>query len=107
MAVDIREGSPTFGEHVAVELSEENKRQLFVPRGFAHAFVVLENNTVFAYKVDNYYSPENDRGVAFNDPEIGIDWKIETSELKLSDKDTKQPKLKDADLFSYGEKLYE
>jgi len=106
VAVDIREGSPTFGEHVAVELSEENKRQLFVPRGFAHGFVVLEDDTVFAYKVDNYYSPENDRGIAFNDPEIGIDWQIGTEGLKLSEKDTKQPLLKDADLFDYGMDLY-
>ena len=106
VAVDIRKGSPTFGQHVSVELSEENKRQLFVPRGFAHAFVVLEDDTVFAYKVDNYYSPQNDRGISFNDPEIGIDWTIEASALKLSDKDTKQPKLKDADLFNYGDNLY-
>jgi len=106
VAVDIREGSPTFGQHVAVELSEENKRQLFVPRGFAHAFVVLEDDTVFAYKVDNYYSPENDRGISFSDPEIGIDWTMEAFELKLSDKDTKQPKLNEADLFSNGVDLY-
>ena len=106
VAVDIRKGSPTFGQHVAVELSEENKRQLFVPRGFAHGFVVLEDDTVFAYKVDNYYSPQNDRGILFSDPQIGIDWKIETSLLNLSDKDTKQPILKDADLFIYGENLY-
>ncbi len=107
VAVDIREGSPTFGKYVAVELSEENKRQLFVPRGFAHAFVVLEDNTVFAYKVDNYYSPENDRGIAFDDPVIGIEWPIQTSLLKLSEKDTKQPKLNDADLFRYEDKLYD
>ena len=106
VAVDIRKGSPTFGQHVAVELSEENKRQLFVPRGFAHAFVVLEDDTVFAYKVDNYYSPQNDRGISFSDPAIGIDWKIKESELKLSDKDTKQPRLNEADLFSYGVDLY-
>ena len=106
VAVDIRKGSPTFGEYVAVELSEENKRQLFVPRGFAHAFVVLEDDTVFAYKVDNYYSPENDRGIAFNDPAIAIDWPIELSDLNLSDKDMKQPQLKDAVLFTYGENLY-
>ena len=106
VAVDIREGSPTFGEYVAVELSAENKRQLFVPRGFAHGFLVLEDDTVFAYKVDNYYSPENDRGVAYDDPAIGIEWGMDTSALKLSDKDTKQPKLADADLFTYGENLY-
>ena len=106
VAVDIRKGRPTFGEYVAVELSAENKKQLFVPRGFAHGFVVLEDDTVFAYKVDNYYSPENDRGVAFNDPAIGIDWQIDLAELSLSDKDTKQPLLKDADLFDYKENLY-
>jgi len=106
VAVDIRKGSPTFGHYVAVELSAENKKQLFVPRGFAHAFVVLEDNTVFAYKVDNYYSPENDRGLAFDDASIGIEWPLELCELKLSDKDTKQPSLKDADLFTYGENLY-
>lgn len=106
VAVDIRKGSPTFGQHVAVELSAENKRQLFVPRGFAHAFVVLEDDTVFAYKVDNYYSPENDRGILFSDQAIGIDWPIEIEDLKLSEKDTKQPLLKDTDYFSYGENLY-
>jgi dTDP-4-dehydrorhamnose 3,5-epimerase len=107
VAVDIRDGSPTFGQYVAVELSEENKRQLFVPRGFAHAFVVLEDDTVFAYKVDNYYSPENDRGIAFDDPDIAIEWPLEKSLLKLSEKDTKQPKLKEADLFTYGDNLYD
>jgi dTDP-4-dehydrorhamnose 3,5-epimerase len=106
VAIDIREGSPTFGKHVAVELSSENKRQLLVPRGFAHGFVVLEDDTVFAYKVDNYYSPENDRGIAFDDPDIGIDWQIETSLLKLSEKDTKQPSLKEADLFDYKVDYY-
>jgi len=106
VSVDIRRGSPTFGKHVAVELSAENKRQLLVPRGFAHGFVVLEDDTIFAYKVDNYYSPENDRGIAFDDPAIGIDWQTDTNLLKLSDKDTKQPLLEDADLFSYSQKLY-
>ena len=106
VAVDIRKGSPTFGEYVAVELSEQNKRQLFVPRGFAHGFVVLEDDTIFAYKVDNYYSPENDRGIAFNDPQIGIEWPLPTKELKLSEKDTKQPLLADADLFDYKDNLY-
>ncbi len=106
VAVDIRKGSPTFGEYIAVELSEKNKRQLFVPRGFAHGFVVLEDDTIFAYKVDNYYSPENDRGIAFDDTNIGIDWKIDKSLLKLSEKDTKQPLLQKADLFTYGEDLY-
>lgn len=99
VAVDIREGSPTFGQHVAVELSGENKRQLFVPRGFAHGFVVLEDETVFAYKVDNHYSPENDSGLAFDDPALDINWLLEKSELKLSEKDTRQPLLAEAKLF--------
>ena len=107
VAVDIRKGSPTFGKHVAVELSAENKRQLLVPRGFAHAFVVIEDNTIFAYKVDNYYSPENDRGIAFNDKELGIDWTIENDELNLSQKDQTQPKLNETDdLFEYGVNYY-
>ena len=107
VAVDIRKGSPTFGKHVSVELSAENKRQLLVPRGFAHAFVVLEDNTIFAYKVDNYYSPENDRGIAFNDKELEIDWRIENDELKLSPKDQTQPKLNETDdLFEYGVNYY-
>ena len=107
VAVDIRKGSPTFGEHVAVELTEENKRQLFVPRGFAHGFVVMSDEAVFAYKVDSYYSPKNDRGIAFDDPAIGIQWQIDLSKLQLSDKDTKQPLLETADLFDYGVNLYE
>lgn len=107
VAVDIRKGSPTFGKHVAVELSSENKRQLLVPRGFAHAFVVLEDDTVFAYKVDNYYSPECDRGIAFNDEALGIDWQMPHSELNLSAKDLKQPKLNETnDLFEYGVDYY-
>jgi len=107
VAVDIREGSPTFGQYVAVELSAENKRQLFVPRGFAHGFLVLEDETVFAYKVDNYYSPENDRGMAFDDPKIGIDWGMSTDSLNLSEKDTKQPLFTDAEHFDYKVDLYE
>ncbi len=106
VAVDIREGSPSFGQYVSVELSAENKKQLFVPRGFAHGFVVLEDDTIFAYKVDNYYSPENDRGIAFDDSAIAIDWSIPRDALKLSEKDTKQPLLKDADLFNFEDKLY-
>ena len=107
VAVDIREGSPTFGQYVAVELTAENKKQLFVPRGFAHGFVVLEDDTVFAYKVDNYYSPEDDRGMAFDDPTLNINWKFNNNELNLSEKDTKQPLMKDAELFDYGINLYE
>lgn len=106
IAVDIRKGSPTFGKHVSVELSAKNKKQLFVPRGFAHAFVTLENDTVLAYKVDNYFSVENDRGVAFDDATIGIDWHIDAGLLQLSDKDARQPLLSDADLFDYSVNYY-
>ncbi len=108
VAVDIRKGSPTFGKYVAVELSEQNKKQMFIPRGFAHGFVVLEDDTIFSYKVDSYYSPECDRGIAFDDEAIGIDWILPKEELILSDKDTKQPKLNEADdLFEYGINYYE
>ncbi len=107
VAVDIRKGSPTFGKHVAIELSAENKRQLLVPRGFAHGFVVLEDDTIFAYKVDNYYSPENDRGIAFDDESLGIDWIVPKEELKLSAKDQVQPKLSETDdIFDYEVDYY-
>ena len=107
VAVDIRKNSPTFGQHIAVELSATNKKQLLVPRGFAHGFVVLEDDTVFAYKVDNYYSPECDRGIAFNDKALAIDWILDISELNLSTKDKVQPKLAETDdLFEYGVNYY-
>ena len=106
VVVDIRRGSPTFGKHVAIELSAENKKQLLVPSGFAHGFLVLSVEAIFAYKVDNYYSPECDRGIAFDDPAIGIDWKLDSNQLQLSTKDTKQPLLKDADCFNYEIDLY-
>lgn len=103
VAVDIRKSSPTFGQYIAVELSAENKKQMLIPRGFAHGFIVLEDDTIFAYKVDNYYSPESDRGIAFNDKDINIDWILKKEELILSYKDTQQPLLKDIeDLFEYG-----
>ncbi|QCU89557.1 dTDP-4-dehydrorhamnose 3,5-epimerase [Thiomicrorhabdus sediminis] len=103
VAVDIRMGSPTFGQHVAVELSAENKQQLFIPQGFAHGFVVLSDSAIFAYKVDSYYSPECDRGLAFNDPTLQIDWQLSADELKLSEKDKKQPNLSNLDGgFEYG-----
>ena len=108
VAVDIREGSPTFGKHVAVELTSENKKQMLVPRGFAHGFVVLEDDTIFAYKVDNYYSPECDRGIAFDDEDLDINWIINKEELNLSAKDKIQPKLKDTnDIFDFGANQYE
>jgi len=97
VAVDIRKGSPTFGRHVAVELSDENKRQLFVPRGMAHGFVVLSPKAVFAYKVDNYYAPQAERGIRFDDPDIGIDWRIHTKDIILSDKDKLNTLLKDVE----------
>ena len=107
VAVDIRKNSPTFGKYVAVELSGENKKQLLIPRGFAHGFLVLEDDTVFAYKVDNYYSPECDRGIAFDDKNLNIDWILNHDELNLSAKDTKQPKLNETnDLFEFGVDYY-
>ncbi|MGJ0361712.1 dTDP-4-dehydrorhamnose 3,5-epimerase [Aliarcobacter cryaerophilus] len=107
VAVDIRKNSPTFGQHVAVELSGENKKQLLIPRGFAHGFVVLEDDTVFAYKVDNYYSPQCDRGIAFDDKNLNIDWILNYNELNLSAKDIKQPKLNETnDLFEFGVEYY-
>ena len=110
VAVDIRRNSPTFGKYVAVLLSAENKKQLLVPRGFAHGFVVLEDDTVFAYKVDNYYSPQCDRGIAFDDENLNIDWILNHDELDLSAKDTKQPKLfdikDDKEIFEFGVDYY-
>jgi len=108
VAVDIRKGSPTFGKYVAVELSEQNKKQLLVPRGFAHGFVVLEDDTIFAYKVDSYYSPECDKGIAFDDESIGVDWILPKEELILSNKDKVQPKLNETNnLFEYWINYYE
>jgi dTDP-4-dehydrorhamnose 3,5-epimerase len=107
IAVDIRVGSPTFGQYVSMELSAKNKKQLLVPRGFAHGFVVLEDDTIFAYKVDNYYSPENDRGIAYDDSDLSIDWLLPKESLNLSPKDTKQPGFKGNDsLFEYGVNYY-
>lgn len=100
VAVDIRRSSPTFGQHVAAELTGENKHQLFIPHGFAHGFVVLSEHATFAYKVDNYYAPKHDRGLAFNDAALGIDWQLPLQQLQLSAKDQSQPTLDNAnDLF--------
>ena len=93
VAVDIRKGSPTYGRHVAVELTEENHRQFFVPRGFAHGFAVLSETAVFQYKCDNYYHPEADGGISIVDPSLGIDWQIDPADAILSDKDKKHPVL--------------
>ena len=95
VAVDLRKGSPTFGEHVAVVLNDENKQQLFVPRGFAHGFVVLSKTALFSYKCDNYYAPDHDAGLRWNDPDIGIDWQIKSDQLSLSKKDQEQPTLQE------------
>lgn len=97
VAVDIRKGSPTYGRHVAVELTEENRRQLFIPRGFAHGFAVLSDMAVFQYKCDNYYHPEAEGGISIRDKSIGIDWRIDDSQSVLSEKDLKHPLLKDFD----------
>lgn len=95
VAVDIRQGSGTYGQHVAVELTADNKKQMFVPRGFAHGFVVLSDTATFAYKVDNYYSPECDRGLAFDDPQLNINWLLPADQLQLSAKDSRQPTFTD------------
>lgn len=101
VAVDIRRESLTFGSHVAIELSGENKKQMLIPRGFAHGFVVLSKEATFAYKVDNYYSLENDRGIAFDDEFLNIDWKLKSDKLKLSEKDTNQGSFKKAEYFNF------
>ena len=107
VAVDIRKGSPTFGQHVAVELSEENHRQLFIPRGFAHGFAVLTDEVIFQYKCDNFYAPESEGAIAWDDPDLGIDWKIPSDKVVLSAKDMAHPRLKDAQwLFDYNDNLY-
>jgi dTDP-4-dehydrorhamnose 3,5-epimerase len=102
VAVDIRFGSPTFGKHVAVELSEDNKRQLFIPKGFAHGFSVLSDVAIFQYKCDNYYMPQSEGGITLLDPELHIDWQIPTEHAILSEKDTVHPCLKDLNrIFTY------
>lgn len=95
VAVDLRKGSPTFGHHVAVELSEDNHRQMFIPRGFAHGFSVLSDEVIFQYKCDNFYAPQSEGAVAWDDPDLGIDWGIPADKALLSDKDRKHPRLKD------------
>lgn len=95
VAVDIRKGSPTFGQHVAVELSEDSHRQLFIPQGFAHGFAVLSDHAVFQYKCDNFYAPQADGGISILDESLGIDWRIPAGEAILSEKDTRHPLLKD------------
>tara|TARA_R110001583_G_scaffold41751_3_gene132627 strand:+ start:5828 stop:6400 length:573 start_codon:yes stop_codon:yes gene_type:complete len=107
IAVDIRKGSPTFGNYEAVELSEENKHQLYIPKGFAHGYVVLSDEAIFSYKVDNYYHKESERGIIYNDKSLQIDWKLNVEELIISEKDKIQPVFKNADLFEENYNLNE
>ena len=107
VAVDIRKGSPTFGKYVSVELTEENKRQFFIPRGFAHGFAVLSTEAVFQYKCDNFYAPQSEGGIAWNDPDLNIDWRIPKDKIILSKKDKIHPILKEHEtVFNYNQKLY-
>ena len=107
VAVDIRRGSPTYGRHVAVELTEDNHLQLFIPRGFAHGFAVLSAEAVFQYKCDDYYAPEADGGISIRDASLGIDWRIPEEKIILSEKDTRHPLLRDfVSPFEYNENLY-
>lgn len=108
VAVDIRVGSPTYGKHVAVELTAENHRQLFIPRGFAHGFSVLTDEVVFQYKCDNFYAPQSEGAIAWNDPALGIDWRIPEASVILSEKVKHHPLLKDLpETFYYSEDLYQ
>lgn len=99
VAVDIRRPSVTFGQHIMVELSDENKRQLFIPRGFAHGFLVLSEEAIFTYKVDNVYAPQAEAGIRWDDPQLGINWPIDLSMVQTSDKDLHQPLLQNAEVF--------
>ena len=107
VAVDIRKGSPTFGKYVAVELTEDNHRQFFVPRGFAHGFTVLSDEAIFQYKCDSFYNKESEGAVAWNDPELAIDWRIPADKVVLSEKDKLSKNIADAEyLFDFNENLY-
>lgn len=107
VAVDIRKGSPTFGEHVSVELTEENHRQFFIPRGFAHGFVVLTEEVIFQYKCDNFYAPQCEGALAWDDPALKIVWKVPADKIILSEKDKYHERLEEASwLFDYNENLY-
>ena len=107
VAVDIRKGSPTFGKYVSVELTEENKRQFFIPRGFAHGFAVLSAEAVFQYKCDNFYAPESEGALAWDDPDLGIDWRIPMDKVLLSEKDRLHSRLKMLNgYFNYKDALY-
>ena len=108
VAVDIRKGSPTFGQSVTMEISDENKKQLFIPRGFAHGYVVLSKTAILQYKTDNYYNPKSDRGIAYNDETLNIDWQLPLEQLQLSSKDLHHPNLQEADnTFDYHSNYYQ
>jgi len=106
VAVDIRRGSPTFGKHVKVELSEENKKQMFIPRGFAHGFLTLSEEVIFTYKVDYYYAPDHEASIRYNDEELAINWEIPPKEIILSNKDEQTPLFDKAVYFDYSEEFY-
>ncbi len=107
VAVDIRKGSPTFGKHVKVELTADNHRQIFIPRGFAHGFVVISDEALFQYKCDNLYAPESEGAIAWNDPSLGIDWQIPAGDVILSEKDKHHPMLADCpEMFDYSVDYY-
>lgn len=107
VAVDIRQGSPTFGKHIAVELSDENHRQVFIPRGFAHGYAVLSDEAIFTYKCDNYYAPKSEGAIAWNDSTLAIDWQIPAEDVILSEKDKKHPAFAECDkLFDFNDDLY-
>jgi dTDP-4-dehydrorhamnose 3,5-epimerase len=105
--VDIRKGSPTFGKHISIELCDTKKKCVFIPRGFAHGYITLSENSIFHYKVDNYYNAHSEAGIAYNDPNLGINWRLSKSELLVSEKDKNHPLLKDAILFDFNTNLYE
>ena len=106
VAVDIRKESPTFGKSIRVELSEDNKKQLFIPRGFAHGYVVLSDEAIFSYKVDNKYAPEYERGIIYNDLELNVNWEIENDDVILSEKDKINKSIDKVEIFNFKEKLY-
>ena len=99
VSVDLRKDSPTFGKHIAIELSEENKKQILIPKGFAHGFITLSKEAILGYKVDNYYHQASERGIAYDDKSLAIDWKLKTEDIKVSAKDANQVLFKNADLF--------
>lgn len=99
VVVDIRKNSPTFGQHISIELNDENKLQLLIPKGFAHGYVVLSDVAIFAYKVDNYYNKNSERGIKYNDSQLNIDWKLSSNNFIISEKDKVQPNFMDGDFF--------